>query len=157
MNCPVGGSAGGQEGLTIAELLAGGGFNDNSGDWTGSDVDSVITDDGSAFSTMSLDEANVHCMENTPDEVFHDPPQQNLSINAAENEVGIGPYPPNHGSTAVGRIDDDISTRKVPKNRSIAHFHLHNQLCSFVSFDIETGGENCGIIQISAEICRMTH
>ena len=48
-----------------------------------SDDGSVITGDGSAFSTMSLDESDVHCMDNHPDAqvfrhvtttTYHNPP-----------------------------------------------------------------------------------
>ena len=130
MSRPVGAAAGGRDGLTIAELLAGGGFNGNSLDLSDSDGDSVITGNGSAFSTMSIDEADQHYMVNPPDEVFHDPAVQNLEIYPVKNEVKIGPPPPYPGSNAVGRIDDDMPTEKVPK---IAPSHTSMCVCNLTS------------------------
>ena len=43
----------------------------------------------------------------------------------------------------------------IPKSRSIAHDHFEGNKVDFVSFDIETGGEFCGILQISAESDRI--
>ncbi len=47
-------------------------------------------------------------------------------------------------------------TRKPPKGKSIAHYDLKAKRIVFVSLDVETGGEYCGIIQLSAEIFRKT-
>jgi len=44
---------------------------------------------------------------------------------------------------------------KGQKGRSICHALLEEKKLVFVSLDLETGGENCGIIQISAEIVRL--
>ena len=43
----------------------------------------------------------------------------------------------------------------IPKGRSLAHHHLRAGKLVFVSFDIETGGEFCGILQLSTEIARI--
>jgi len=42
----------------------------------------------------------------------------------------------------------------IPKSRSITHDHFEGNKVVFVSFDIETGGEFCGILQILAEFVR---
>ena len=42
----------------------------------------------------------------------------------------------------------------IPKGRSIAHPLFRDNKVAFLSFDIETGGEHCGILQLSAEIVR---
>ena len=49
-------------------------------------------------------------------------------------------------------IEDDPT---IPKTRSLAHHQFMDHKVVFVSFDIETGGEFCGILQISAEMVRL--
>ena len=44
--------------------------------------------------------------------------------------------------------------RKPPRGKSIAHFDLHNHKIVFLSLDLETGGEYCGIIQLSGQLFR---
>ena len=43
----------------------------------------------------------------------------------------------------------------IPKNRSLAQDKFEAKKVVFVSFDIKTGGEYCGILQMSAEIVRV--
>jgi hypothetical protein len=43
----------------------------------------------------------------------------------------------------------------VPRGRSKVHQLLNSKRLVFVSLDLETGGESCGIIQLSAEIVRV--
>ena len=43
-------------------------------------------------------------------------------------------------------------TPNPPKGKSIAHYDLKANRMVFVSLDVETGGEYCGIIQLSAEL-----
>ena len=43
----------------------------------------------------------------------------------------------------------------IPKSRSLAHDKFKAKKAVFVSFDIETGGEYCGILQMYAEIVRV--
>ncbi|KAL3757005.1 hypothetical protein ACHAWU_003889 [Discostella pseudostelligera] len=105
---------------------------------------------------MSPDESDVHCMDNRPDVQVYDTEPPMPPVGAIENEVKFDDFPSYPGTDDGAADDDDIDTKKPPKGCSIAHFILNNKLCTFVSFDIETGGENCGIIQISAEVCRMT-
>ena len=47
------------------------------------------------------------------------------------------------------------SSTSIPKGRSIAHHDMARKGTVYVSFDIETGGEYCGILQISAEMVRV--
>ncbi len=42
----------------------------------------------------------------------------------------------------------------IPKGKSIAHNHIKDGKVVFLSFDVETGGEQCGIVQISAQVFR---
>ena len=42
----------------------------------------------------------------------------------------------------------------IPKGRSEAHLLVKNKKVVYLSFDIETGGDLCGIIQMSGELVR---
>ena len=53
--------------------------------------------------------------------------------------------------TTLHHDNDDA----IPKGRSLAHHHLRAGKVVFLSFDIETGGEFCDILQLSAEIARI--
>ena len=46
-------------------------------------------------------------------------------------------------------------TASVPRGRSKVHRLLKEKKLVFLSLDLETGGESCGIIQLSAEIVRV--
>ena len=66
---------------------------------------------------------------------------------------------PNYQAEPEFSMDVDIAPedapRDVPRGKSICHsLHTKNKLV-FVSFDLETGGERCGIIQMSAQIFRI--
>jgi hypothetical protein len=50
---------------------------------------------------------------------------------------------------------DSSNDMPIPKSKSIAHHYMTKNRLVFISFDIETSGEQCGIIQISAEIFRL--
>ena len=55
------------------------------------------------------------------------------------------------GATATGEVGNS-----VPKGRSKEAHELYNSGdFVFISFDVETGGEDVGVIQISAEIFRL--
>ena len=49
--------------------------------------------------------------------------------------------------------DDDINVGSV-KGKSIAHKYMHRDLVYF-SFDIEHGGDDCGILQIACQVFRI--
>ena len=49
--------------------------------------------------------------------------------------------------------DDDVAIRR---GKSIAHHYMSSKMV-YVSFDVETGGEYCGIIQMSANIFRINN
>ncbi len=46
-------------------------------------------------------------------------------------------------------IIDDLP---IPKGKSIAHHYFKHNRGIFCSFDIQTGDEFCGVIQVSAQI-----
>jgi len=48
----------------------------------------------------------------------------------------------------------DYNGYKPPKGKSIAHKWIATEKAVYISLDIDTGGENCGIIELSAQIFR---
>ena len=66
--------------------------------------------------------------------------------NAARNEAITPPK-----SYRLPNDNDDA----IPKGRALAHHHLRVGNPVFVSFDIETGGDFYGILQLSAEIAQI--
>jgi len=51
----------------------------------------------------------------------------------------------------------DYNGYKPPKGKSIARKWIATEKAVYISLSIDTGGENCGIIQLSAQIFRMVH
>ena len=49
----------------------------------------------------------------------------------------------------------DYNGYKPPKGKSIAYKWIATEKAVYISLDIETGGENCGIIQLRAQVFRM--
>ena len=49
----------------------------------------------------------------------------------------------------------DYNGYKPPKGKSIAQKWIGTEKAVYILLDIETGGENCGIIQLSAQIFLM--
>ena len=47
--------------------------------------------------------------------------------------------------------------RPIPRLKSSAHFPYISNDTVFLSLDIETGGEYCGKLQLSAELFRIAH
>ena len=52
-------------------------------------------------------------------------------------------------------IEQEDAPRDVPRGNSIFHSLYTKNKLVFISFDLETGGEGCGIIQMSAQIFRI--
>ena len=51
------------------------------------------------------------------------------------------------------REENKIYFSRIPKGKSLAHDFFMSNKAAFVSLNTEIGGENCGIIKLSAEIC----
>jgi len=62
-------------------------------------------------------------------------------------DVGVENLDLEFEETAIDNAPDnnDVDETKIPRGKSIAHRVLFNKAV-FLSFDIETGGEKCGII-----------
>ena len=70
--------------------------------------------------------------------------------------ISIPGEPPVHKITrSTTSLLTNASTTFIPKGRSIAHQHdMARKGTVYISFDIETGREYCGILQISDEMVR---
>ena len=55
--------------------------------------------------------------------------------------------------SGAAQAEEDAAQRP-PHGRSIVRGHLNDGTIKFLSLDLETGGEECGIIQLSAEFVR---
>ena len=56
--------------------------------------------------------------------------------------------------TKLPSFDPNNDSISIPSGIPIVHEIISNDHCVFTSFDIETGGELCGIVQILAELCQ---
>ena len=79
-----------------------------------------------------------------------------LPQNQTTDEINAEPSIPDTSTpqtnNGITQHDDEPN---IPKGRSIANPEIRDEKIVFVSFDIETGGEYCGILQLSAEISRL--
>ena len=84
----------------------------------------------------------------SPDEVVLDLMENSDSENEEEN----------HFFKEQSSVEDDCSDTEeipIPRGKSVAHHYFIKGRLIYCSFDVETGGEYCGIVQISAEIFRI--
>jgi hypothetical protein len=110
-------------------------------------LDSDCDDFGSAASSELEDEEHQEPSSPRP----HD-------VQPSEVEIAL----PAFGLPSVVEAADSTPTttapadaeRKIPHGKSIAHFDLKDNKIAFLSLDLETGGEYCGIIQLSGQLFR---
>ena len=110
-----------------------------------SDDDGVLDDDCDDFGSIASSELQ--------EEVYEEPSSPRPH-NVQPSDIELAP--PAFGLPHVVEAVDStqmaaISTNeeiKPPRWKSIAHFDLTNNKVVFLSLDLETGGEYCGIIQL---------
>ena len=135
--------------------------------------DEEFDDDKSCFTTESVDEDTLGDIYGHPEMSPTDDHVIEPTNLATENSASHGTTsPPNIQLAASERIatesDNQPNNKQkptpsptaendptIPKTRSLAHHQFEANKVVFVSFDIETGGEYCGILQMSAEIVRL--
>ena len=133
----------------------------------------MVDDDASAFYSQSIDESNEDYISPGISARPDDDPVNIPPSNQTQNGPPDGIPPPNFALPAVMPNLVNISTYNsgidqqsvasapnnnntneyptIPKGRSKAHHLFNDRKIAFMSFDIETGGEYCGILQLSAE------
>ena len=144
-----------------------------------SDVDDDSDDDGSVLLAADLTDVSDDSISETSS-VRDDRDESSIASDAAdENEVSDAAPPGEIAISGQGVGNDDaappaalpaleaddnascvdiegVDLADLPKvkGRSMGHHHFKQNKLVFVSLDLETGGEGCGIVQISAEIVR---
>jgi hypothetical protein len=144
----------------IAEQEQGDAINDN----CDSDIEDGFDDEDSCFTTVTVegceaDDDSIHSNDRTAckhtsastiqgseNGPSTDSPPSGIDITKEEEENGTAAPP----AAATSETEPSI-----PRGRSICHFKIMEKKLVFVSLDLETGGENCGIVQLSAEIARI--
>jgi hypothetical protein len=129
-----------------------------------SDGESFYDEDYDDFGSVSSGELEDQMVEDDPaDRPGDDQPSEASSAPSASglpDDSDPSDSPPSLTTTATqnGNTNDDGNapqdTPKPPNGKSIAHFDLKANRIVYVSLDVETGGEYCGIIQLSAELFR---
>jgi hypothetical protein len=109
---------------------------------------------------QSIDEADLPDIYNNTAASRDQESDDDMSVDSGEDEAENVPDASEIADNSQDEEDDDDDDvywkGPRPRNTSfVHHIHLKNKHV-FISFDIETGGEYCGIIQLSAKIIRMT-
>ena len=109
----------------------------------------------------SLQDENDNESRGPPEDNYAEPPPteppENIEFatdDAENNNDDDELDSPAEETPSSNREHDD---RPIPCNKSIAHWYYVENDQVFVSFDIETGGTYCWIVQISAEMFRFVH
>jgi hypothetical protein len=90
----------------------------------------------------------------------HKEPSSAPARDDASQDIELAPPPFGLPSVVEATNSDPITTnatnteRKIPRGKSEAHFDLKDNKIVFLSLDLETGKEYCGIIQLSGQLFR---
>ena len=113
------------------------------------EVNDLFSDDDSFFSLTSVENSELQDIRRGwNDRAMALETNESIIIDA-ENDVN---FQENEGFWD----DDNEDEAKPPNGKSIAHKHIFKNRIVYVSFDIETGGEYCGIVQISCQKFQLT-
>ncbi len=123
------------------------------------DGDSFISGGDDEFSTMSLCSNHPDSISNESgcrpvngEDTEHLPVPLEIQLENQDfqsREDGLHPNSTNH------EIPTNINLPPIPRGKSIAHHHIQEQNVVYCSFDIETGGDKCGILQLSTQLFRI--
>ena len=119
------------------------GFNSataNAGNDTSND-EGILDEDCDNFASVTISELE--------DEDHQETSSPHLQL--APPAVGLPSVVEAADSTPIAPDPTDAE-RKPPHEKFIAHFDLQNNTIVFLSLDLETGGEYCGIIQLSGQL-----
>ncbi len=124
------------------------------------DENTVSSEDGDLFGLIPIADVVRNDVDNdasagindfsNPDDVKD--PTQNIIESSTADENTLK----NDSVNDEDDNDESIDGRPIPRGKSIAHHHITSGRAVFCSFDMETGGEYCGIIQISAQLFRIS-
>ena len=126
-------------------------------------------DDASQFTLDSINSADATDIYGNLETGPDNEEAATVEIEATENGAVVVAPPPQNALDEINtdasinlvaaqeettQTPDNISDPTIPKGRSTAYHEFKKDKVVFLSFDIETGGEYCGILQMSAEIIR---
>ena len=124
----------------------------NLDDFSSSAEDDSESDEDSLLSADSLASDELEGLKND----MEDSPGIEFLMEETDNQLNSGVLASNFPENEDGFVssDDESIIKRKTNGKSIAHKYLVNGgiLCSF---DLEHGGEHCGILQISAQIIRI--
>jgi hypothetical protein len=124
-----------------------------------SDVESFYDEDCCDYGSISSTESDLESLSDMPAVRADDdgPPIAPTAPPAFGVEFAPGPI--NFSRSPITETIDagppEEETLPIPRNKSIAHHDLKDNNIVWCSLDLETGGEYCGIIQLSAELFRL--
>ena len=135
---------------------------------TPSDAEDDIDDEDSQFTTKTIDSGNLHDIYGNaagrPDdddlsfssnEATEDAPLDgDLAIDDGPGDIAEGGGDNGPSGAPSATTTGGGALQGIPRGRSKAHHLLEGNKLVFFSLDLETGRENCGIIQLSVEIIR---
>ncbi len=120
------------------------------------DGDSFLWDGDDEFSTMSLCSNRPDGISNESghppvngEDMEHSPVPPKIQLehqNFQSCKDGLHPSPNNQ------EIPTNIDLPLISQGKSIVHNHIQEQNAIYCSFDIKTVGNNCGILQLSAQL-----
>ncbi len=130
--------------------------SDDSSQKSVADGGSFISDGSDDVSTISLcnnlhEDTTYKIVDKLPNSGASNLPQVLPEI-SLENDVHAGKINDNMNGGENEEQEGAVTSSGTPQGKSIAHKHLEAGEVAFLSFDVETGGELCGIVQISCQI-----
>ena len=124
----------------------------NLDDFSSSAEDDSESDEDSLLSADSLASDELEGLKND----MEDSPGIEFLMEETDNQLNSGVLASNFTKNEDGFVssDDESIIKRKTNGKSIAHKYLVNGGILY-SFDLEHGGEHCGILQISAQIIRI--
>ena len=117
----------------------------------GNSYKDYYSDDDDLFSLDDVSHSEIHDIRKAWN--AHTPISEPLIPTEIDTENG----PKSSNSTKCNKDRSNDEGDEIPKGASIAHQYIKKEKLVYVSFDIETAGESCGIVQVSAQIFRMVY
>ena len=123
--------------------------------------------DASQFTTAIINSADVTDIYGQPELQTRDEQQEEVLNKSSENGVILGAPPPQIAMPQNEETSEALPANQfildpsldnglpIPSGRSIFHHQFVEKKMAFLYFDMEVGGEYCGIIQMSAELTRL--
>jgi hypothetical protein len=127
-----------------------------------SDVESHYDEDCCDYGSVSSQDSDLESLSDTAairaDDVgapIAPPAPPAFGLEYAAGPINFPPSPISAVTETNDASPPEDETPPIPRTKSIAHHDLKANKVVWCSLDLETGGEYCGIIQLSAELFRL--